>query len=168
MTTRAVNKRVIWLQKFFDELQRDRLVRSIDFFVAFFSVGDRGAFERKKKEVSKLPNPRVPQEVKHFGGKVNVAVTEEKVVTGKNIASFAPLCQSLYDKLIKANEDTVKIMRVLAEAFNREADIYKDLAYAYASIEVLLVVYMYNIVSGNYGYVQYYETDVPEPGRTDI
>ncbi len=132
-----------WLQKFFDELQRDKMVRSVEFFTAFFSVVDRGVFEKCKKEVAKLSTPRVPLGVKHMGGKANVSVTAEKVAAGKNISTFSILCQGLYDKLMKANDDTVKIMRVLSEAYNREADIYKDLACAYASIDVSPVSYMW-------------------------
>ena len=136
MTTKAITKRVAWLQKFFDEVQRDKMVRSIDFFVMFFSLPDRQAFEKRKKEIAKIPAPKVPQDIKHFGGKANVSVTAEKANLGRNIVTYGPLCQSLYEKLIKANEDTVKIMRVLAEAYSHEAEIYKDLSLVHASIEV--------------------------------
>lgn len=35
---------------------------------------------------------------------------------------------------MKANDDTVKVMRVLVDAFNREAEIYRDLTLANSSI----------------------------------
>ncbi len=98
---------------------------------------DRTHFEKKKKEVAKLPSPKFPPDIKHPNGKTNVGITPEKVAAGKNIQAFTTVCQGLYDKLMKANEDTVKIMRVLAEAFGREAEIYKELTLAYASVDVL-------------------------------
>jgi hypothetical protein len=112
------------------------MVRSVDFFVMFFSLADRPAFEKKKKDINKLQAPKGPADIKHYGGKVDVSITNEKISVGRNIASFGPICQTLYEKVIKADEDTVKIMRVLSEAFHREADLYKDLACTYASIEV--------------------------------
>lgn len=111
-------------------------MRSSDLFLYFFSVTDKVLFEKKKKDISKLPAPKDIYEVKHFEGKSAVSVTAERITTGKNITSYVPTTQILYDKLMKANDDTVKIMRVLVDAFNREADIYKDLTLANSAIGV--------------------------------
>ena len=118
------------------------MVRSVEFFVTFFSLADRAAFERKKKDVNKLPTPRGPQEIKHFGGKASISITNDKANLGKNIWTFGPLCQALHEKIIKADEETVKIMRLLSEALIREVELYKDLSLAYASIEVFPFVSM--------------------------
>ena len=112
------------------------MVRSTDLFLCFFALTDRSSFERKKKDLTKLPGPRSLAEVKHFGGKANVSITQEKVALGHNINSFGIVIQGLYDKLAKANDDTVKITRLLAEAYSREAETFKELSMAYASIEV--------------------------------
>ena len=54
VTTKGINKRVMWLQQFLDELQRDKMLRSFELFVWFFSAADRPAFEKKKKELAKI------------------------------------------------------------------------------------------------------------------
>ena len=114
------------------------MLRSVEFFIAFFSLTDRALFEKKKKEVAKLPTPKNPTEVRHLGAKAIVSLTPDKTNSGRNIQSFSTICQGLYEKLIRANDDTVKVMRVLGDALEREADIYKELTVAYASIDVLL------------------------------
>jgi hypothetical protein len=125
------------LQKFFDELQRDKMLRSVSFFIAFLSMADNKAFEKKKKDLVKVPSPKDPQDIGHLGGQTSVGVTAEKVLAQRGISSWVPSCQGLYDKLIKANEETVKIMRALVESYNKQSEIYKELALSHASIEVI-------------------------------
>ncbi len=140
MTTKGINKRVMWLQQFLDELQRDKMLRSFELFIWFFSATDRGAFEKKRKELTKIAPAKTVLDIKHFGAKANVSVTAEKVVASQKIANFVPLCQTVYDKLAKATEDRIKVMRVLSEAYAREADIYRELALAHATVNVRLFV----------------------------
>lgn len=135
---KAITKRVGWMQKFFDELQRDKKLRSADFFSTFFSLKEKSAFEKSKKEISKLPSPKDVPEIKHFDGIAQVGVSAEKVLASRNISSYVPNCQSLYDKLAKANEETVKAMRFLEEAFIREADVFRELSLAHAAIQVYI------------------------------
>lgn len=120
------------------------MIRTSDLFLFFFSVTDKNVFEKKKKDITKFPAPKDITDVKHFDGKANVAVTKETITAGRAISSYVPLCQGLYDKLMKANEDTVKIMKVLVEAFNREAEIYRDLTLANASIDVWKIIHKLN------------------------
>jgi len=129
------------------------MVRTIDFFAFFFAITDKSLFEKKKKEITKQLAPKSIPEIKHLGGKVSVGVTPDKANQAKNIAQFSTICQGLYDKLMKANEDTAKIMKVLGDAFAREADIYKELTLAYASIEVYFIRVRKNVECGNSRYV---------------
>lgn len=112
------------------------MLRSVDFFCAFFSITEKSTFEKKKKEISKLPSPKDVLEIRHLGGQTAVGVTAEKVLAERGISSWVPTCQGLYDKLIKANDETVKIMRALVESYNKQSEIYKELALAHSSIEV--------------------------------
>jgi len=137
VTEKAIKKRVGWMQKFFDELQRDKVLKSSDIFIAFFSIPDKPTFEKKKKEICKRQGPKTILDIPHFEGKANVAISSGKVNLAHNIANYVPNCQTLYDKLIKANEDTVKAMRLLAESYIREAEICKELSLSHATIQVI-------------------------------
>jgi hypothetical protein len=112
------------------------MIRSTDLFTFFFSIPDKPSYDKKKKEIGKWHAPKTIFEIKHFEGKAGVSVTAESVIAGKNISAFVPHVITLYDKLMKANEDTVRVMKVLVEAVNREAEIYKELSLAHASVDV--------------------------------
>jgi hypothetical protein len=125
-----------WLQKFFDELLRDKVVRSLDFVILFFSMHDKGKYEKMRKMMDKLPIPKNVSEIKHFEGKATVSITPEKTLLSKNLQLFTNNAQGLYEKAMRANEDTVRVMQVLITAFERETEAYKELAQAYALIGV--------------------------------
>jgi hypothetical protein len=136
VTTKGINKRVGWAQKFLDDLQKDKLLRSFEIFSWFFSAADRPTFEKKKKELGKLPGPKSLLDVKHLAGVAQVGIAPDKIATSQRIGQFIPQCQGLYDQMMKATEDRIRIMRVLSEAYAREADIYKELALAHTAINV--------------------------------
>lgn len=102
----------------------------------FFSIADRVAFEKRKKEISKLPSPKNIYEIKQFGGVAHVGVNPEKVNFARYLGAYVPACQILYEKLQLATSDVAKVMRTLSDAFGREGEIFKELAMAHATIDV--------------------------------
>ena len=136
-SVKEINKRISWLQRFFDELLRDKVIRSLDIITFFFSLHDKERYEKMKKTMEKLATPKNISEIKHFEGKTTVSVTPEKVSLGKNLQRFANNAQGLYEKVMRANEDTTRVMQILITAFEHQAEAYKELAQAYVLIEVL-------------------------------
>jgi hypothetical protein len=130
-------KRVTWLQDFLTELQRDRTLRSSEVFNCFANITDKAQFDRKAKELAKAKGPRIIEEIKLLNADSAVGVNEHKDQIARNIGYYTQACPSLYTKLIQANEDTTKIIRLLSDAFARNAAIYKDLAIAHVAIEVI-------------------------------
>jgi hypothetical protein len=129
-------KRVRWLQKFFDELQRDKTARTSSLFSFFFSVADKKLYEKQKKDITKAPGIKMLSEIKHFDGKANLKLSDHKLDLTKNIGRYVQNCQGLYTKLLLATEDTAKLMRLLSDSLSRNAAIYKELAVLHAQIEV--------------------------------
>lgn len=136
-SVKEINKRISWLERFFGELLSDRAIRSLDIIMLFFSLHDKERYEKMKKKVEKIATPKNMTEIRHFEGKTTVSVTPEKVSLGKNFQRFATNAQGLYEKAMKANEDTIRVMEILITAFERQGEAYKDLAQAYVLIEVL-------------------------------
>eukprot|EP00826_Nyctotherus_ovalis_P018568 TRINITY_DN1556_c0_g2_i2.p2 TRINITY_DN1556_c0_g2~~TRINITY_DN1556_c0_g2_i2.p2 ORF type:complete len:158 (-),score=50.98 TRINITY_DN1556_c0_g2_i2:685-1158(-) len=112
----------------------------------FFSLQDKGQFEKVRRAVEKTVAPRNLTEIKHFDGKISVDVTAEKVSAGKSLQTFSSNAQALLEKAIRANEDTVRVMQILITAFEREAEAYKELAQAYASVESVEIADIFNSV----------------------
>ena len=87
--TKLIHKRVGWLQKFFDEIQRNKMVKSIDFFIMFLSMTDKNEFEKKKKQIVKISDPKKLEEIKHLEGRAIVKVDSGKSILGRTILQFS-------------------------------------------------------------------------------
>ncbi len=133
----SIAKAMGMLQKFFDEFQRDKMLRATDISVMFLSLtGDRNQFEHKSKQISKLPAPKTVSEIKHFGGKAKVELTQEAVTLSNNVLGFVPAAQSLYERMIRAMGDTGKVFSLLSDIMNRNAALFKESAVAHEKIDV--------------------------------
>ena len=136
--SKAVMKRVVWLSQFFTELQRDQTLRSSELFGFFLSAAQQSAFEGRKKEiVTKLPTPASVFEIRQLRGTATTGLSDQKLALATNVRNYTETCQTLYAQLLLANEDTTKVMRLLADALARNADIYRQMAIVHANIEVL-------------------------------
>lgn len=113
------------------------MVKSIDFFIMFLSMTDKNEFEKKKKQIVKISDPKKLEEIKHLEGRAIVKVDSGKSILGRTILQFSTGIQTLFEKLMKANDDTVKAMKLTELAFEYEAQAYKELTAAYSSINVI-------------------------------
>ncbi len=136
--TKSINKRSLWLQQFFSELQRDKTLRSSDVFYCFFSLPQKPQFESRKKEMTKWPAPKSLLDLKHLTGKVQIGMSERKLKLAKNVNSYTLSCQSLYSQLLVATDSTTKVMMLLSDSLARNADLYKQFALLHAGVEVRL------------------------------
>lgn len=119
------------------------MLHSLDFFVAFYSISDNNNFEKIKKSIEKIPTPKSLQEIPHYEGKAQVGMNNEKQTLGRNLIIFSNTAQAAIEKVMKANEDTVRVMQILVNAFERQSEAYKELTALYTSIEV---IFIYKIV----------------------
>jgi hypothetical protein len=106
-------------------------------FIDFISISEKSAFEKAKSEYSKQRKPESIAETLSLNGKVIVEVTGEKTSLGDCLDPFSKIAQELYDRIMKANKATVELMEKLSDAFQEEANGYKELASLYLSINVL-------------------------------
>ena len=137
MDSKSVMKRVTWLSRFFVELQRDQTLRSCEIFSFFVSTVQQAQFDGRKKEIAaKLPSPQSVRDIRQLRGNAVVGLSDHKAGLARNVGAYTGSCSTLYSQLLFANDDTVKIMRLLADALARNADLYRQLAIAHANIEV--------------------------------
>lgn len=145
-TQKGIEKRLARVQKFFDKIQNNATIRSIDFFIDFLSIPDKASFERKKKDVAKVAEPKSVVEVRHFKGKTAVGISREKMAEAKNLHMFCDAFQRLYSELMEANASTKQSMEQLAAALSNEAEIYKRIASACTTIKANSIM---NVVFGD-------------------
>lgn len=139
-------KRVTWLQKFFDELQRDKLLRSSDIFRFFFSTIQKPQFDARKKELTKIPAPKNILEHKHFKGVAQTGLSDKKLDVARNIGLYTQACQNLYAKIIVATDDTVKLIKLVSDAFARNAELFKEIAAIHSEIESAELTDLFNML----------------------
>jgi hypothetical protein len=139
-------KRVSWIQKFIDELQRDKVLRSSDVFVFFFKTTQNAEFTAKKKEFQKMPGPKNYLEHKHMPGKTPTGLTFKKLEVANNLGNYTQDCLSLYNKIIVATDDTVKLMRCVSDAFVRNAELFKDMAILHSKIDSTELTDLFNLL----------------------
>jgi len=131
-------KRIQWLQSFFDELQRDKILRSSEFFSAFLSLPQKPQWETKKKEFTKMAVPKNFADIKHFGGKCDIQFDERKIKLAKNIVNYMTNGQATYQQIVTAVDSTTKIILLLSDALARNADLFKHFSLLHADVEVFL------------------------------
>jgi hypothetical protein len=49
---------------------KNPVLKSTDLLYSFLNIPDYQTFEKKKKEITKIPAPQTVEEIKHFGGNV--------------------------------------------------------------------------------------------------
>jgi len=136
LTQKAIDKRLAWVQNFFDKVKESKVVRSSEFFIDFLSTTDKGLFEKKKKDSSKVENPKSIAEIKHLEGKALIGITKTKISESNNMQAFCSSSHRFCNDLIEINKKTKDYMEKLAEAFSKEAEIYKKLTSVYAAVDV--------------------------------
>lgn len=135
-TAQEAAARKQWIQDFLEELQGNKLVRSIEFFISFLSVTGRSSFKQLKKDVARVESPYSVFETRNLKGRAEVEVTGEKVSAAENVHAFAANCQGLYAELEKAHENTVEAFGNLADALRKEAALYKEFSRCYLGMRV--------------------------------
>lgn len=132
----AVFKRRKWLQQFFDELQRDKTLRSSEITYYFLSLKEVVQFEKKKKEFNQVPKIARISDIKHLEKKANIGLSNEKQYKAKNISQYVENCTQGYSKLNVSMDETVKALRTLSDCFSSNSKIFKEMAVLHASIDV--------------------------------
>ncbi len=125
-----------WLQRFFEELQRDRTLRSTDLFQMFLSVQSRKEFDAKVKAISKLPAPRNVSLIKSLEGQADTTLNSHKKMLANAVRLHAQNTPTIYHNLIVSMTDTSKIVKRLTDALARDANLCRMMSLSYASIEV--------------------------------
>lgn len=137
------------LQKFFSELQRDKVLRSVDICYYFLYLDQKVQFDAKVKEINKAQVPRDISEIKHQGGKTKIEVTPQLAELGQNIINAVPKIDFIYLKFLKAIEDTENRMEMLSDQFAFNCELFREFSNTYQSIEVIkfLLYYIFRMLN---------------------
>ena len=123
-----MNKRLKWIQQFFTELQRHKVLRSSDILKAFLS----------STNPIKCITPKTIRDIPLLSGQINTELSMDKILSAKNINYYTKDAELLYNQLLTSIESTFRAMTLLSDSFTRNAEILNKLETLYTDIEVTI------------------------------
>jgi len=123
-----LNKRLKWIQQFFTELQRHKVLRSSDILKAFLS----------STNPIKCITPKTIRDIPLLSGQINTELSMDKILSAKNINYYTKDAELLYNQLLTSIESTFRAMTLLSDSFTRNAEILNKLETLYTDIEVTI------------------------------
>lgn len=126
-----------WVQRLFKELSKNQAICSAEFFTKFLSMVDRNAFEKEKKAVAKLPQPKSFADIQNLNGKAKVKLDHKNIELMKHIDKFIGQSYELHRRLMETTDDISALLRKLSYCLKEQTNIYKELASLSVSVKVI-------------------------------
>jgi len=100
-----LNKRLKWIQQFFTELQRHKVLRSSNILKASLS----------STNPIKCITPKTIRDIPLLSGQINTELSMDKILLAKNINSYTKNAELLYNQLLTYIESTFRAMTLLSD-----------------------------------------------------
>ena len=122
-----LGKRVRCMNKFFESIIQDPLIRNSQILTDFLTINDEKVFTAKKNEYNKLKHPSTISEMKSLEGKVNLTLNKKKEVYLQRIIDCANINEANMKKLISSYKSLMEELKVVSNRLIEISKLWEEL-----------------------------------------